>query len=180
MDYKPYTELSPIKPNKPELDLEKGVLYMNGNSMQDLKSNIASHEFFITTQDGKTQRFFNGAIETIKSEPEEFDITNELKHTFWDIKPMSMRCIAEVKPDFINDQMILSKPIGPWEMTQQTKIQRRKHHKKRINKKWAKRYGYYTIEHVYEVLDLKPDPNSLAEAEVSYDATLRLKEARTY
>ena len=163
MEFEPYTELSPIKSDKPVLDLNQGVLYMNGNSMKDLEMHAMS------------------SIKTIEFEPEPLDIMNIMpKNVFWNIKPMSMSMTAKFKPDFINDQIIQGKPVGPWTMTNETKLQKRKHHKTRINKKWAKRYGYTTIEHVYEVLDLKEDPNSLAEAEVTYDATLRLKEARMY
>ena len=163
MEFEPYTELSPIKPDKPVLDLNQGVLYLNGNSMKDLEMHAMS------------------SIKTIEFEPEPVDIMNIMpKNVFWNIKPMTMSMIAKIEPSFINDNVIQGKPIGPWTMTNQTQIQKRKHHKTRINKKWAKRYGYITIEHVYEVLDLKEDPASLANEQVTYDATLKLKEARMY
>ena len=163
MEFEPYTDIAPIKPDKPVLDLNQGVLYMNGNSMKDLEMHAMR------------------SIKTIEFEPEPLDIMNLMpKNVFWNIKPMAMTMTAKFKPDFINDRIIQGKPIGPWTMTDETKLQKRKHHKTRINKKWAKRYGYTTIEHVYEVLDLKADPSSLINEQVTYDVTLRLKEARMY
>lgn len=163
MEFELYTELSPIKPGKPVLDLEKGILCMNGNSMKNLEMHTMS------------------SIKTIEFEPEPVDIMNLMpKNVFWNIKPMAVTMSAKFKPSFVNDNIILGKPVGPWTMTDQTKLQKRKHHKTRINKKWAKRYGHITIEHVYEVLDLKENHSSLINEQITYDATLRLKEARMY
>ena len=164
MSYEPKpSDIRPIKPSKPVLDLSTGTLYMNGNSMKDLEMHAMD------------------SIKSIEFEPEPVDIMNIMsKNVFWNVKPMSMNTIIKIEPSFINDNIIQDKPVGPWEMRKHDQIQKRKHHKTRINKKWAKRYGYTTIEHVYEVLDLKADPSSLDSEQVIYDATLELKEARMY
>ena len=57
----------------------------------------------------------------------------------------------------INKEMLnklygsLPKPNDKWYMIFEKKVQRRRHHKRRINKKWSKRYGFKTVYEKYAV-----------------------------
>lgn len=161
MEFEPYTELSPIKPVKPISDLNQGVLYLNGNSMTDIEMHAMS------------------SIKTIEFEPEPLDIINLMpKNVFWNVKPMTMSMVAKIKPSFINDNIILGKPVGPWEMRKYDQIQKRKHHKTRINKKWAKKYGCWTVEDVFKVNSL--NPKDIVNEKLTYEGNLEFKERRIY
>ena len=67
--------------------------------------------------------------------------------------------------------------IDPYTMTfNQTIIPNRKHHKKRIQKKWLKRYGYQTEEDVYKLKDISP---TLSDSEImNFNAELEFLERR--
>lgn len=44
-----------------------------------------------------------------------------------------------------------------WDLYYTVKVQNRRHKKRRINKKWAKRYGYRLVEKVVEGLEIQND-----------------------
>lgn len=55
-------------------------------------------------------------------------------------------------------------------------IPNRKHHKKRIQKKWLKKYGYQTEEDVYKIKDISP---RLSDNEImNFNAELEFLERR--
>lgn len=60
-----------------------------------------------------------------------------------------------------------------WEGTYQEQI--RKHKKKRINKKWAKRYGYRDVPCIYRFNDAKLSDNFDGSFEVRTDNITRLE-----
>ena len=163
MEFKPYTELSPIKPDKPVLDLNQGVLYMNGNNMKDLKMHAMS------------------SIKTIEFEPEPLDIMNECKHVYTNLSPQN-QAIFNVSFNMgnvnLNNNIISPKVTDAWTMKQYNKIQKKKHHKTRINKKWAKKYGYWTVEDVFKVNSLTP--KDIANEKLTYEGDLEFKERRIY
>lgn len=126
--------------------------------------------FYIQTEDGFMQKIFSGELQTIEFEPEPLDIVNEYKNIFWNLAP-EQTMTFKVEP-------VKSSPIGPWMIRQYDHIQKKKHHKTRINKKWAKKYGYWTVEDTYEVLNLKPD--NLDKEVVTYGAEMKFRERRIY
>ena len=162
MNYEPKPDdIRPIKPDKPVLDLSTGTLYMNGNNMKDLEMHAMN------------------SIKAIEFEPESVYIENLLpKNVFWNIEPMSMSMVAEIKPSFIKDNIIQDKPIEPWEMRKHDQIQKRKHHKTRINKKWAKKYGYWNIEDIFKLKSL--EPQDIDKEIVTFEGVLEFKERRIY
>ena len=136
--------------------------------------------FYIQTEDGFMQKMFSGELQTIEFEPESLDITNEFKNVFCNLKPeqtMTFK-VEPIESSFLTDTHIYGKPIGPWMIRQYDHIQKKKHHKTRINKKWAKKYGYWTVEDTYEVLNLKP--NNIDKEIVTYGAEMKFKERRIY
>jgi len=79
------------------------------------------------------------------------DIINEI------LKPLPPKDLSCTFSGSINKDMLnkmyksLPEPNPKWDMIFETKVQRRKHRKKRINKKWAKRYGFKTVYKKYAV-----------------------------
>ena len=49
----------------------------------------------------------------------------------------------------------LNKIPSRWDLYYTVKVQNRRHKKRRINKKWAKRYGYRLVEKVVEGLEIQ-------------------------
>ena len=149
-----------IEPNKPILDLSAGI-------------------FYAQNQDGTMQKIFDGELKTVEFEPEPLDIMNLMpKNVFWNIKPMTMSMTAKFKPSFTNDNIMIGKPVEPWEMRKYDQIQKRKHHKTRISKKWAKRYGYWNVEDIYKLKSLTPQ--DLDKEVVTYNGEIEFKERRVY
>ena len=157
MEFEPYTELSPIKSNKPILDIKNGTLYMNGGLFKDF------------------------SIESVEFEPEPLDIMNECKHVYTNLSPQH-QAIFNVSFNMrnvnLNKNIISPKVTDAWTMKQYDKIQKKKHHKTRINKKWAKKYGYWTIEDVFKVNSLTP--KDIANEKLTYEGDLEFKERRIY
>lgn len=48
-----------------------------------------------------------------------------------------------VNPDLFSKLFSLWDDDSPWTLEQKILVQNRKHRKRRINKKWAKRYGFH-------------------------------------
>lgn len=72
----------------------------------------------------------------------------------------------------INDDLF-SELIGTnykteWELWYEKKVQRRRHHKRRINKKWAKRYGYRNVITKIDVEDCNVSKNSQDVNQISF------------
>ena len=83
------------------------------------------------------------------------------------LRSASFTCQGTVNMDLFEK---LVEPQGPYEMRFNTCTENiRKHHKTRINKKWAKRYGVRTYQDVYNVKEMKP--TKVGDIE-SYDVTV--------
>lgn len=65
MSYELYTELSPIKSDKPVLDISTGLLHMNGGGLHNL---IHKGTFYIHKEDDICIKFDDGKIKTITEE----------------------------------------------------------------------------------------------------------------
>ena len=65
MSYEPYTELSPIKSDKPVLDISIGLLHMNGGGLHNL---IHKGTFYIHKEDNTCIKFSDDKITTITEE----------------------------------------------------------------------------------------------------------------
>lgn len=104
---------------------------------------------------------FAGKIESLEYEPNISPLDLMNRSYLCNIEPEAP-VVLHVTNGIINDdiikQMTKSKEtIDPYTMTfNQTIIPNRKHHKKRIQKKWLKRYGYKTEEDVYKLKDISP------------------------
>ena len=77
----------------------------------------------------------------------------------------------------INNDFIVKDIKEPYTMSFNRIIKpKRKHHKKRIQKKWLKRYGYKTAEDVYKIKDISP---TLSDSEImNFNAELEFIERR--
>jgi len=76
----------------------------------------------------------------------------------------------------INDDLF-SELIGAncktgWELWYEKKVQRRRHRKRRINKKWAKRYGYRNVITKIDVEDFNVSKNSQDVNQISFIGTI--------
>lgn len=60
------------------------------------------------------------------------------------LKSESFTASLDVNSDLFAE-LIGSNYKSGWELWYEKKIQRRRHRKRRINKKWAKRYGYRNV-----------------------------------
>lgn len=124
---------------------------------------------------------FSGAIESLEYEPNisPLDLMNRIY--LCNIKP-EPSVVLHVTNGILNDniikQMTKSKEtIDPYTMTfNQIIIPNRKHHKKRIQKKWLKRYGHKTEEDVYKLKDISP---TLSDSRImNFNAELEFLERR--
>lgn len=71
-----------------------------------------------------------------------------------EIRSASFSCQGTINIDLFEKFV---KPQGPYEMRFNPRTENiRKHHKTRISKKWAKRYGVRTYQDVYNVKEMKP------------------------
>lgn len=55
-----------------------------------------------------------------------------------------------------------------WELWYEKKVQRRRHRKRRINKKWAKRYGYRNVITKIDMEDFNVSKNSQDVNQISF------------
>lgn len=120
----------------------------------------------------------NGFFETIEMEPEPIDLDID-KPSLINIKP-------QMSASFIVNGVDLNKETGELLAPKDSKVtfvnhqqeQIRKHHKTRINKKWAKRYGYRQVEYVFEIESMQINQGSLASENFTYDMVGHFKEKR--
>lgn len=130
--------------------------------------------FYVLKDDDSYEKIFDGEIKTIEFGPEPLDIM-DIMNTNINIQPS---IVFEVKTDLLSDNFInpFINPTGLFELIQRNKFQKRKHHKTRISKKWAKKYGYYTFEDTYEIKSFKPQ--DIDKEILSYDCKIKFKERR--
>lgn len=124
---------------------------------------------------------FAGAIESLEYEPNisPLDLMNRSYLSNIELEPSVVLHVTNgILNDNIIKQMTKSKEtIDPYTMTfNQTIIPNRKHHKKRIQKKWLKRYGHKTEEDVYKLKDISP---TLSDSKImNFNAELEFLERR--
>ena len=126
---------------------------------------------------------FTGLIESLEYEPNIGPLDLMDRGYLSNIKP-ERPIILNVTNGILNEniikQMVKSKEtIDPYTDTislNQTIIPKRKHHKKRIQKKWLKRYGHKTEEDVYKIKDISP---TLSDSKImNFNAELEFFERR--
>ena len=86
-------------------------------------------------------------------------------------EPISFTC--EIKDSNLENFLPPPEPKELPTMMNYYKIQKRAHHKTRINKKWAKRYGYWFYEDIYDVEWIQKNT-------LEYEARLTFKERQRY
>ena len=88
-------------------------------------------------------------------------------------EPISFTCETQFNPDGIKSLLLPIESDAPPMLINYYKIQKRRHHKTRINKKWLKRYGYWLMEDRFGIEWIKKDS-------IEYEAKLTFKERRRY
>lgn len=122
----------------------------------------------------------NTYLETIEFEPEPLDLD------IW--KPIFTNIEPQMTASFVVNGVDLNKEISELSVSKDSKFtfinhqqeQRRKHHKTRINKKWAKHYGYRQVDYVFDVDNVQVNQDSLASKNITYDMVGQFKEKRVY
>ena len=124
---------------------------------------------------------FSGIIESLEYEPNISPLDLMNRNYLCNIEP-ERQMVFKVTNEILNEDIIklMTNPketVDPYTMTfNQTIIPKRKHHKKRIQKKWLKRYGYWTEEDVYKLKDISP---TLSGSEImNFNAELEFLERR--
>lgn len=124
---------------------------------------------------------FAGKIESLEYEPNISPLDFMNRSYFSNIEP-EPSVVLHVTNGIINDDIIKrmtksKETIDPYTMTfNQRIIPNRKHHKKRIQKKWLKRYGHKTEEDVYKIKDISP---TLSDSKImNFNAELEFLERR--
>ena len=125
------------------------------------------------------QPIFTGEIKTLEytPEPETFEL-NLFKKKFLSNMDFSTPVVfnAECK---INDVFIAKDIKEPCTMSfNRTITPKRKHHKKRIQKKWLKKYGFWTEEDVYKIKEFIPRMTD--DRIQTVDVSLEFVERRVY
>lgn len=125
------------------------------------------------------QPILTGEIKSLEymPEPEMFELDLFKKKFLSNMEfstPVVFNAECEVNEDFI------AKDIKePYTMTfNRTITPKRKHHKKRIQKKWLKKYGFWTEEDVYKIKEFTP--RMTADRIQTFDASLEFVERRIY
>lgn len=124
---------------------------------------------------------FSGSIESLEYEPNISPLDLMNRSYLCNIEPEAP-VVFNVTNGIINDDIIkqVTNPketIDPYTVSLiQKTIPKRKHHKKRIQKKWLKRYGYWTEEDVYKIKDISP---TLSDSEImNFNIELEFLERR--
>ena len=124
---------------------------------------------------------FSGKIESLEYEPNISPLDFMNRNYLCNIEP-EPSVVLHVTNGIIDDNIIKriaksKETIDPYTMTfNQRIIPNRKHHKKRIQKKWLKRYGYKTAEDVYKIKDISP---TLSDSKImNFNAELEFLERR--
>ena len=109
--------------------------------------------------------------------PETFE-RNLFKKKFLSNMNFSTSVVFNAKCE-VNDNFIVKDIKEPYTMSfNRITIPKRKHHKKRIQKKWFKKYGFWTSEDVYKIKDFVPRMS--ADRIQTFDASLEFVERRVY
>lgn len=125
------------------------------------------------------QPIFTGEIKSLEymPEPETFELNLFKKKSLSNMDfstPVVFNAECEVNKDFIVKDV-----KEPYTMTfNRTITPKRKHHKTRIQKKWLKKYGFWTEEDVYKIKEFTP--RMTADRIQTFDASLEFVERRIY
>jgi len=127
------------------------------------------------------QPVLTGEIKTLEytPEPETFEL-DLFKKKFLSNMEFSTPVVFNAECE-INDNLIVKeKDIKESYAMSFNRITtpKRKHHKKRIQKKWLKKYGFWTEEDVYKIKEFTP--RMTADRIQTFDASLEFVERRIY
>jgi len=125
------------------------------------------------------QPVFTGEIKSLEymPEPETFEL-DLFKKKFLSNMEFSTPVVFNVKCE-VNDDFIVKDIKEPYTMSfNRTTTPKRKHHKKRIQKKWLKKYGFWTEEDVYKIKEFTP--RMTADRIQTFDVSLEFVERRIY
>ena len=130
------------------------------------------------------QPLFTGEIKTLEykpleyvPEPETFEL-NLFKKKFLSNMNFSTPVVFNAECE-VNEDFIVKDVKEPYTMTfNRTITPKRKHHKTRIQKKWLKKYGFWTEEDVYKIKEFTP--RMTADRIQTFDASLEFVERRIY
>lgn len=125
------------------------------------------------------QPIFTGEIKSLEymPNPETFE-RNLFKKKFLSNMDFSTPVVFNAKCE-VNKDFIVKDIKEPYTMSfNRIIIPKRKHHKKRIQKKWFKKYGFWTSEDVYKIKDFVPRMS--ADRIQTFDASLEFVERRVY
>jgi len=125
------------------------------------------------------QPIFTGEIKTLEymPEPETFEL-NLFKKKFLSNMDFSTPVVFNAECE-INEDFIVKDVKEPYTMSFNRTIKpKRKHHKKRIQKKWLKKYGFWTEEDVYKIKEFTP--RMTGDRIQTFDVSLEFVERRVY
>lgn len=127
------------------------------------------------------QPILTGEIKTLEytPEPETFEL-NLFKKKFLSNMEFSTPVVFNAECEINNAFIVKEKDIKePYTMTfNRTITPKRKHHKTRIQKKWLKKYGFWTEEDVYKIKEFTP--RMTADRIQTFDVSLEFVERRIY
>lgn len=125
------------------------------------------------------QPLFTGEIESLEytPDPETFELNLFKKKFLSNMEfstPVVFNAECEVNEDFIGKDI-----KEPYKMSfNRTTTPKRKHHKTRIQKKWLKKYGFWTEEDVYKIKEFTP--RMTADRIQTFDVSLEFVERKVY
>lgn len=125
------------------------------------------------------QPVFTGEIKSLEymPEPKTFELGLFKKNFLSNMDfstPVVFNAECEVNKDFIVKDV-----KEPYTMSFNRMITpKRKHHKTRIQKKWLKKYGFWTAEDVYKIKEFTP--RMTADRIQTFDVSLEFVERRVY
>jgi len=127
------------------------------------------------------QPAFTGEIKSLEymPEPETFEL-NLFKKKFLSNMEFSTPVVFNAECEVKDNLIVKEKDIKePYTMTfNRTTTPKRKHHKKRIQKKWLKKYGFWMEEDVYKIKEFMP--RMTADKIQTVDVSLEFVERRVY
>lgn len=123
------------------------------------------------------QPILTGEIKTLEYMPEP-ELIETFKRKYLSDMNFSTSVVFNAECE-VNDDFIVKDIKEPYTMSFNRIIMpKRKHHKKRIQKKWLKKYGFWTSEDVYKIKEFTPRMTD--DRIQTFDASLEFVERRVY
>lgn len=125
------------------------------------------------------QPVLTGEIKTLEytPDPETFEL-DLFKKKFLSNMDFSTPVVFNAECE-VNEAFIVKDIKEPYTMSfNRTTTPKRKHHKTRIQKKWLKKYGFWTEEDVYKIKEFMP--RMTADRIQTVDVSLEFVERRVY